>query len=361
MKTKLFLMMLVTFGALSSCSKDEDPAPLTKDQADVVVTDLNTNYTSEIAAMDNNEGVKVSETLDSLNLPFVLPIGEESGRRHMNSFYSRMEQGDIASLKRSVAPRSSEFVFGEFVGTWDWNSDTQQFDRSSSTPTNQIVLKFPFPINNATNNATYTITKYTIGASLGDATGEYAANITINGSEVWNVSYFVSVNKSAITYNGNEIYTSLTTPKVVYEYNSSMSMSGSASGTVSEVVVNATQSLKKNGETKLSGAYSISTKTSETAYSITAKASLIVAKIKFVCEVSYSGSSSSGSAAITQSVKMSVYTVDGAKVGDIKYEVVNGVTIAMFYYTNGDKVPAAELFGEVFGKWDSIFGDIVDF
>ena len=55
MKTKLFLMMLVAFGALSSCSKDEDPAPLTKEQATVEIADLKANYTSEIAAMDNKK------------------------------------------------------------------------------------------------------------------------------------------------------------------------------------------------------------------------------------------------------------------------------------------------------------------
>jgi len=354
--------MLVAVGALfSSCSKDEDPAPLTKEQATVEIADLKATYDSESTAMENSEGMKVSETLNSLDLPFVLPIEEESGRRGMNSFYNIMEQakqGNITSIKRDVAQRSIEFVFDEFVGTWDWNSDTQQFVKSSSSPTNQIVLKFPYPISNTTNNATYTISKFTLGAS---ATGEYAANITIDGSEVWSISYFVSVNKSAITYSGKETYTSLTTPKVVYEYNSSMSISGSKSGGVSESVVKVTQSLKKNGETKLSGAYSLSTKTSDTAFSIAAKASLIVAKIKFVCEVSYSGSSNSGSSAITQSVKMGVYTLDGAKVGDVKYETVDGAVVAMFYYVNGEKVPAAELFGQVFGKWDGIFSDIVDF
>lgn len=365
MKTKLFLTMLVAFGALlSSCSKDEDPAPLTKEQATVEIADLKATYDSESTAMENNEGMKVFENLSSLNLPFVMPdVNITPVSKRISSFYPRMEQaknGDFSAIKKSIIARS-EFVFSEYVGTWEYNKQTQDWDYTS-TPTDKVVIKFPYPSDNATNNAVYTISKFTFSSGLEGSGGDYIANITVNGSEVWYISFSGAFSESAISYTEKIVYTSITTPKVSYEYNQSFSMKSSGSpDDGGAMTIKTAQSWKKNGEILLSGEYNISAKSTQTAYEVVAKANLRIANIKFVFEVSYSANANGGSGTMTQNIKMGVYTLDGAKVGDIKYEPVDGVVVAMFYYVNGDKVPAAELFGEVFGEWDSMFGDIIDF
>ncbi|SDB94105.1 hypothetical protein [Williamwhitmania taraxaci] len=359
MKTRMFLTMLVALAAFSSCSKDEDPAPLTKEQAKAEVVTLKANYATEMKAMDNNEGVKVLESFDGLNLPFELPGGEMS-RSQINAFYSNVEQvksSDISSLKRSIGEYDDTFVFKDYVGTWEWNGNTKEFKKTSTTPSDKIVLKFPYPSNSATNNAVYTITKSSF-TSESDG-GEFAANITLSGSEVYNISLSASGGNSfsSLNYNSKTVYTSLTTPKVSYEHNNSMNISGSDS----KLSVKASYSVKKNGEIVLAGDYDVTSSTSNNAATVVMKSTLRIVNIKFVYEVSYSANSGDGSASMNQNIKMGVYKVDGAKIGDIKYESVNGTVVAIFYYTSGEKVPALELFGDVFKAWNDLYGKMLKF
>lgn len=355
MKTKMFLTMLVALAALSSCSKDEDPAPLTKEQAKVAVVELKANYAAEMKAMENNDGIKVSEVFEGLDLPFDLPSGEMSSRSQMNAMYSNLEQAkscDISSLKRSIVANNDTFIFSEYLGTWELDASTKKFKKTSTSPSDKIVLKFPYPSNSATNNAVYTITKSTFSPT--SEGGEFAANITLNGTEICNISLSVSGGTSSITYKNKTVYTSLATPKVTYEHSNSLNISGSEN----KSTMNASYSVKKNGEIKLAGEYNVSTTASNTAATIVVKATLRVVNIKFVFEVTYSANTGDGTASMNQNIKMGVYTVDGAKIGDVKYESVNGTVVAMFYYTNGDKVSALELFGDVFKEWNEMFGDM---
>lgn len=364
MKTRLFLTMLVAVGAtFTSCNKSEDPAPLTKEQATVAVDGLKDSYSNEFGAMDNNDGVKAIDNIEYI-APFTLPDGNVGTTfSKVNSFNSTMalaKKGDVNGIKKTL--KRSDFLFAEYVGTWEWNHQTQSWNHTS-TPTDKVVLKFPYPSDNATNNAVYTISKYTLEAADFGTTGEFNANITVNGSEVWSIalSGTSSQSSSSISFSLNQktVYTSIATPKVSYEENEAMQFKMSGSETQLTLSTIASMSIKKNGVALLSTDFSITAKVSDAAYDFLVNGNLRIANIRFEFNIAYKGNTDTSPANLDQYVKINVYTTDGAKVGEMKYESDGaGGYIMMFYYTNGDKVPAEGLFGDVLSRWDDLFGNL---
>ena len=364
MKTRLFLTMLVAVGAtFTSCNKSEDPAPLTKEQATVAVDGLKTSYDTEFKAMDANDGAKAIDNISNI-APFTLPDGNvETTLSRVNSFNSTMalaKKGDVNGIKKAL--KRSDFLFTEYVGTWEWNHQTQQWGHTS-TPTDQVVIKFPYPSDNATNNAVYTISKYTLEASDFGTTGEFNANITVNGSEVWSIalSGASSQSTSAISYSLNQktVYTSIATPKVSYEEKEAIQFKMTVNDKQLVLSTTASMSIKKNGESLLSTDFSMTVKVSDAAYDFLVNGNLRIANIRFEFNIAYKGTSDTPPANFDQYVKINVYTTDGAKVGEMKYESDGaGGYIMMFYYTNGDKVPAEGLFGDVLSRWYDVFGQI---
>jgi len=365
MKTKVFLSMLLVAGTVfTSCKKDEDPTPLTKDEAVVEIASLKTTYSTEKTAMESNEGVKVFDNLSSMALPFVMPDADQPVRSKINSFHPRMEmakKGNVRAMQQSLVARS-EFVFSQYVGTWEWNKQTQVWDHTS-TPTDKVVVKFAYPSTNATNNAAYTITKYTLASGLDGVSGDYNANITVNGGEVWSIalsgSYTQSTSSLTAISNQTITYTSIAVPKVSYEFKESAEMKISGSETGATITMKATQSFKKNGETLLSADVNVTVKTTTSSEEVKATANLRIANVRFEFVVSYTGSATGGQSDIIANASMTVYSASGAKIGYMKNEVdAYGTEVLMFYYNNGDKDLASNVFGDIFEEFYYIFNSL---
>ncbi len=365
MKTKVLLSILLVAGAVfTSCKKDEDPTPLTKDEAVVEIASLKTTYSTENNAMETNEGKKVFNNLSNMDLPFVMPDADQPIRSKINSFHPRMEmakKGNVRAMQQSLVTRS-EFVFSQYVGTWEWNKQTQEWNHTS-TPTDKVVVKFAYPSTNATNNAAYTISKYTLASGLDGVSGDYNANITVDGSIVWSIalsgSYAQSTSSITAISNQTITYTSIAIPKVSYEFKESTELKMSGNETAGNVSIKASSSIKKNGETLFSSDFTVTGKSSGTSGEMNLNGNLRIANVRFEFLVAYKGSVDT-SMDMNQYVTMNVYNASGSKIGYMKYETVNNITVLWFYYNNGDKVNAEEIFGEVFNEFSYVV-DLLDF
>ena len=57
-------------------------------------------------------------------------------------------------------------------------------------------------------------------------------------------------------------------------------------------------------------------------------------------------------------LQMSIYTASGAKVGDFKYNKVEGVWIPYFVFSNGVEVSAEEALGNLLGRMEGFYFDL---
>ncbi|HUX53685.1 MAG TPA: hypothetical protein VMV56_04680 [Williamwhitmania sp.] len=361
MKTKNLLFISLVAGIFSfySCSKDSSTPQLTNEQAQAEIGNVSTSYTDETTAMDNTQGMAVYNQITMLNLPFTLPTeGDFSSANYVKSFTSRLSAvkgNNFTSMQMGFNFRR-DFYLQDYVGTWEYNPQTQQFDHTP-TPSNVVVIKFPYPNSSATNNAIFTISKYTIVYNMGEYSGDYQANLTLNGTEVWSVDYTAIATISSTSTNFTQNVTINFAP---YVYTESVILSSSFSETSATITGNASRTLKKNTDLLLSGTYNVSMSATKTNANFNITGDLTILTIRFHFVMAYSGDGST-TPNINDLVKITVYNTSGAKVGEMKF-VTNQdqELVLMFYFNDGTSVDASTLFGNVLDEWTSFFGTAGD-
>ncbi len=330
---------------------------LSTTEAQTEISSVKTTYDVESAALENTQGMMAYNQMSQLNLPFSLPTQGDlsSSVRSFSSRLSAVRGTNFSSMQKAFSFRS-DYYFQDYLGTWEWNSQTQQFDHTS-TPTDKVVVKFPYPASNSTNNAVYTISKYTIAYDMGEYSGDYQANLTLDSTEIWSVNYSASISSTSTSAVFSQNVTLKFSP---YEYTESAALTASGSETSATISGNASKTLKKNSDVLLSGSYDVSLKFTDSNASMSIKGDLTVATIRFHFEMAYSGDGST-TPDINDLVKVTIYNADGAKVGVMKYVTnQNQELVLMFYYNDGTSVEASTLFGNVLEEWSSFFGTAGD-
>ncbi len=362
MKTKnlLIFSLIASAFVLGSCSKDSStPADLSTTDAQAEILSAQSSYDVETSAMDNTPGKMVYSHMAQLNLPFSVPSdGFFSSSSYIKSFPSRISgtnSSKFSSVQKALNFRS-DFPFQTYVGTWEWNSQTQRFDHASS-PTDKIIIEFPYPSTNSTNNAVYTISKYTVhyDVEMDEYSGDYVANITLDGNEIWSVNFSSSY---TITDSYYDSKWNMTVKYAPYEYSESVEWKDDNSGVASAV---ATKIIKKDSQTLLAGTYNISVKYSDSNSDIDMgiKGDLTIANIRFHYETSYTGDDSN--IEIKNNLKITVYNAAGAKVGEMKYFTnQNHDIVLMFYHNDSTSVEASTILGNIMEEWYSVYDSIMN-
>ncbi|HUW06492.1 MAG TPA: hypothetical protein VMW01_09535 [Williamwhitmania sp.] len=358
-KNLLTISMIAGVFVFGSCSKDNTPADLSTAEAQTEISSVKTTYDAESTALDNTQGMMAYNQMGQLNLPFSLPMeGNFSTSSYVKSFSNRLSavRGNNFSSMQKALNFSSDFYFQEYLGTWEWNSQTQQFDHTS-TPTDKVVVKFPYPASNSTNNAVYTISKYTIAYDMGEYSGDYQANLILDGTEIWSVNYSASISSTSSSATFSQNVTFKFSP---YEYTESASLTATGNESSATISGRASRTLKKNSNVLLSGSYDVSLKYADPNITMSVKGDLTIATIRFHFEMSYSGDGTT-QPDINDLVEVTVYNAAGAKVGEMKYITnQNQELVLMFYYNDGTSVDASALFGNVLDEWTSFFGTTGD-
>ena len=352
MKTKVLFATLFATGLLfASCSKDEDPAPITKEEAIVEINSLKATYDAEENGINNNDGNVAFSTINQLGLPFDLPATDVDASASRSSFFeSRMKkvsEGDLRAAQHAIGI----FAFDQHVGTWTYNKSTLGWDHDS-LPAGKVVIKFPYPSTNANNNAVYTISKYTIAVTDAGIAGEYAANIVINSVDVWNVSLKLASTSASVTSTYKLVCNTLTTPKVTYEFNEGFQLVGAKTGSTVKV----TSSIVKNATVLVSADFTVTVSSSGDTSNIAMIGNIRLANIRFEYKLNFSSGISGAS---FTDYEVNVYNANDAKLGYIKISVdANNNATGVFYYADGTTANANELFGDVFTTLSDMFSEI---
>jgi len=354
MKTKkIFFYSAVVLGAVlfASCSKDSTP-DLTTTEAQTEVSTALATYDADIATMDNAQGIAVYNQINSLNLPFSLPTEDGfSSTNYVMSFSSRLlavKIKDFSSMRKAFR-FSDNFDFQSNIGVWEYNAQTQEFDQTSTTPSDKVIIKFPYPTTNTTNNAVFTISKYTISMDMDDFGGTYQANLTLDGNEIWAINYTSSLSTNSSSSTISQTVTLKFSP---HEYTETSKFVYSGSESAYSFSGNLSRTLKKNSKVLLAGSYDISFKATDRNMSYSIKGNLTVSTIRFHIEMA-SSSDESEYLDVNNLIQITVYSTSGAKMGEMKY-VTNQdqVSVLMFYYNDGTSVEASTLFGSILGEFN---------
>jgi len=338
MKTKNLLMLFALAGMIifASCKKDDDPSPLTKDEAVATLTDINSSYSTEYDAFQSSAAMEAANTVSDLGLPF--SSGPGLAPIHKSTFQKQVK--DLYKVKGKVSEGPYwTFPFNENTGTWEYVSG--YWTKTSTTPTNQIVVIFSY--GTGTNNGKLTYYNYaektvTVEGESTTYMSSLSAKIEIDGVKIYSWAYTASLSGSATSASINM--------KFVYSLGSytmtqSLGLSAKGSQTSSTITYTMLEELKKDGDVLRSASYTV-TLTEATQSSVSIKANYRVKNIiiKFNINVIEGVTDTSGDPAEYMSV--SVWTADGAKVADViwKYEVDTWVTY--FEFSNGDTVRVDE-------------------
>lgn len=185
----LALLMAGMF-AFVSCEKDEDTKDLSKDESEQQITiaeqDLETKST-EIVATD---GYKIQAYYGQMDSPF-----------WYKTLTAKSEKPSVAQKMLDVVRSNSllqneiEFYYYDFIiynfndvtGTWNWTQTGWTYENS---PTDKVVVKFPYPATSTTNNVTVTYYDFTT-TSLEEETVPTGLKVKIeyNGNQVFTLAY----------------------------------------------------------------------------------------------------------------------------------------------------------------------------
>lgn len=331
--------------AFNAC-KDDDPAPLTKEEAQTQLTDINNRAQSVISDYMDKPGAKIEEAMYDLpNLPFY-DIMKSPAMVDSKMYVEKIKEKALQFSKAKKA--SINFDFNEYVGTWEYNSDSPYQWTHSDQPTNMVVIKFPYPLNNATNNVTVTYYDYT--ESNGRPTG-MKRRIEYNGTVVSETVFTSSFTLTSFTQ-------SISTTVGIYNITEELHYSISET----QAIVKSSYTFKKNNET-LYKEYAEVTITggSNQVSSITIDGATTILSIEFRYNVKFKSTD-----VITRStdpnnfITMSIYTTSGAKLANLKYEYNSTIQSweLWLHFNNGDKVVASEYIQDLINE--DIFYDLLD-
>lgn len=355
MKTKSFLFSLILVAGLIgfySC-EDDDPSPLSKENAEVAIDESEGEFvavSNEIAA-DN--GYKVQAQLDGMYLPF--------GYSKSASFLKSTKY-DISKLKAKVdqvfkQKKSGDLNFNfnfiyaltdlddytYYTGTWDWTNG--EFVKTSTSPSNEIVLNFPYPSDNSINNAQLRYYDINIGLT---AMG-FKGTIKVSNTTVFSFDLSATYSDTKMSGAMNIAFGNFT-----------MNFTESVSESSTSYVFASTTILKKDGKV----VYKENANVTITEEKVVIEANMTVASIEFRVKISFDWDDQNNiSTNPNDYIKMSLYTTGGAKIGDFVY-VYNSTYQywdLYFVYTDGTQVAVETALPYLYERFGGFFGNLLDF
>jgi len=194
MKMKRFtLLALIMAGmfAFVSCEKD-DTKDLSKDESEQQITIAEQDFQTKSTEIAATEGYQIQAYYGQMPSPFV---GKTlTAKSEIPSVAQKML--DVVR-SNSLLQNEIEFYyyyflienFNDVTGTWTWNPDTQWYDHTS-TPTDEVIVKFPYPESSTTNNVTVTYYDFTSTSLDGETVPNgLKVKIEYNGNQVFTLAY----------------------------------------------------------------------------------------------------------------------------------------------------------------------------
>jgi len=361
-----FILIIVMFGLIySSCNKNKDEFTPEKakealnETSDIILTYVDDVKNSKVFGAAQNAG-----TLQSYK-----KTKKHAGelKKHFLKVSKVFKNTIHRKAKKSAWNDSiGAFNIADYAGTFEWNKDSDDWIYTKGKPADMIVFKFPYNKNATSNNAVFTLRKYT-EIPFTDEWGTYyqptelSADLYIDENKEASVDLSITYDSKGdmpIKIDGNLFMNPFTE---VFAYN--------MNGTTLSYSTN----LSKEGTAVLSSEASIEYTNTDYSDVNTAKGFVQIANLKvtadanlapiFQLDKSENATDSDYINAINENVKAAIYTYpEENKIGDLsvsqKSEGDDDLDIVITY-SDGSQESAQPYFEKIQNSLEDI-GDEMD-
>jgi hypothetical protein len=297
----------------------------------------------------DNDGIKVLLQLNSMGLH---EIPDKAARVSSNLMFKSPKQLDRSSanaLQSGISPELAKafqsiisYGIADYEGVWTWTPNGWSFEPSSA---HSVVLKFPYPIENTTNNATLTLYDYqtTLIEDYEEITS-LKAKVELSCVTVLSFTY-------ASTYSPTQSF-DLTAEFGGYKLSVSIDYSDSSSEIYS---LSKLQISFKQGNTTL---YSLDLNLNismidSTNTSVKLNATLIMKSLKFIATADFDTkdfyNETNPNVDLNEYVSIKLYTTSDREIGHFSFarNFETGELTVKFIYVDGTEVDAEELMPQI--------------
>lgn len=311
MKTKNLLMLLAMAGILifASCKKESSsPDPLSKTEAEATFTQAESDFNAVTDGIDNIEALELQANFDN--------------------FFSAKKVAQLNnSIDKQVLDKAPYFFtkgkdFDDFPyigvninnlhGTYTYSTE---WSLTSSEPTDKLVLIMPY---GESGTATLTYSNYET-KTIGDYsyTSRLKAELKLSTSSMPIMSWEYTQLRTTNGYNYKFVYT-------IGDYTKTSTYSHEGTGNVKPIIYTSKTSRsiewRKNGEVIYAKSLDYSyTSDGQQGYTVSVDSKFRVKNIVIKWTIDFNDTTVSGN--INDIIKITVWTVDGAKVGDIIFKL----------------------------------------
>ncbi len=319
-----------------ACEKD-DVENLSKEKAEAQISTAENEFIAKANEIILTDGYKIQEYIfTQLSLPF----GSKS--LVMGKGIPTVDQRVMEIAKQNLMQRQPEvnfyfdrfllYYFNDVTGTWTWNPNTQSFTRTS-TPTDKVVVKFPYPMGNSSNNVT--LTYYDFTSSGGNITG-LKVKIEKDGNQVFSLVVSATYTSTGGNVNLNVSFGQFTIT-VSESYSTTMNNNNISISLTKDFVVKVggKEFYREEANARVTGS-------DQNNLNFVLDAKMIVANLEF--RIKIEGNPNEFETANPNSFsKISLYTTRGDKVGDFTFVQENADWVLYFKFNNGEQVKAQNL------------------
>ncbi len=189
MKNLKYLFVLAVVGMIFfSCNKDKK-TEFTPEKAREALNQASDIILTYVEDAKGSQTLSAAQSASELGSSFkkakkqvaVLP-------RQFKKFSTTLKHTIHRKAKRAVWDDGGAFNMADYAGTYNWNRDSNDWVYEAGNPANEIVVKFPATKASTTNNAVFTLHKYT-EQTFTDSWGTYyqpteiSADLFIDGAK----------------------------------------------------------------------------------------------------------------------------------------------------------------------------------
>lgn len=349
-KISLFALLLAGMFAFVSCEKD-DSKNLSKDEAQQQIANVEQDLVTKSNEIVATDGYKIQDYYYGLPSPFV------SKSNPVKAQGSSMAQRVMELASRNLMLQNPEIdfhieyfiidYFNDVKGTWSWTPNGWSHE---TTPTDKVVVKFPYPQTNATNNVTITYYDFTTTLVYGvsEPTG-IKVKIEDNGTQVFTLAY------SATITNMMKYSTKVDVTFGTFSISAQESMDASVNN---KMLMGKSFVFKKDGKTFYSENADVSvTFLENNTADILMNAKQVIGNLEFRIKLD-ANTSAFETGNPNDIISLSLYTTSGDKVGDFVFVQEGEDWELYFKFNNGEQVKAETLMPNISMRVLSFIEDV---
>ncbi|MEW5846185.1 MAG: hypothetical protein AB1777_07970 [Bacteroidota bacterium] len=350
-RISMIALLMAGMFAFVACDKD-DAKDLNKDEAQQQITNAEQELQTKSNEIVATDGYKIQEYFATqLTSPFYSK-SNVSKSIVPSSFQKAYE---LTRQNMLLENPEIEFYFDNFIieffddvkGTWTWTSTGWTHE---TTPTDKVILKFPYPANNTTNNVTITYYDFTTTLVYGEniPTG-IKVKIEYNNTQVFTLAYSATIanmmqysQKVDVTFgpfaiSNEESFDASVNNKVLYSKNFTF---------------------KKDGKLFYSEVANLTmTLINEQSANVLITATQVIGNLEFRLKIE-TNTSQLETGNPNDFVSLSLYTTGGDKVGDFVFVEEEGDWVLYFKFNSGEQVKAETLMPLVSERFNSFINDL---